>query len=432
MVAPAPVRWSGSYGGSGWDEFAALANTPDGHIIAVGTTTSPDGDFPAQPGKTGARLYSAVAASFTSDGKLVWARAYGGSKADGFTGVAVNPDGSIIVVGYTGSPDGDFPKTTNDQLGLAGQSDAVIAGLTPNGDLIWAKTYGGTRNDQFSAVAVGGDGSIALVGSTSSLDGSFPRPPLSGYNTGIIAKATPTGNITWAHTYASNDTLTGVAVAPDGSVIAVGSTASQLGGFQSQDTPEMAGSNPIAAEFTTDGTLIWSKAYGRQPGSTVSEFDSVTADTSGNIIAVGYSGATNGDFAVTHGVASADALVAKLNPNGALIWHQMIGGSGWDQFNSVTTTPDGDIIAAGYTTSNDGDFPTTDTSRGGAIAKVSSSGDLSWAKRLDGTSGETLLAIATLPTGGMAVAGHAYPSQPDINKTPNQAVPWHAVITVLS
>jgi len=95
------------------------------------------------------------------------ARAYGGSGTEQFTATAVAKDGSIIAAGETNSIGGDFPATK-------GAKDAVVAKISPDGALVWAKTYGGSGSDRFGAVAVAPDGSIIAVGSTDSIDGDFP------------------------------------------------------------------------------------------------------------------------------------------------------------------------------------------------------------------------------------------------------------------
>ncbi|MCL2783137.1 MAG: hypothetical protein FWD80_04085, partial [Propionibacteriaceae bacterium] len=264
---------------------------------------------------------------------------FGGTDDDAFNAVAVAPDGSIIVAGLIASVDGDFPATH-------GARDALIAKLGADGSLIWAKTYGGGGDDAFNGVAIAPDGSIIAVGNTTSTDGDFAR--VSGGEDAVIVKVSPdNGALVWAQVFGGelDDIFNAVAMAPDGAITAAGVTASTQGSLVATH----GGQDAVLVSFTPDGQPLWANNFG---GSGDDSFAGVAIAADGSIIAVGKSDSADGDFPNHNGVVN--AVAASFTPAGAMTWGRTYGGTGGDQFNAVTIGPDGALVAAGDTRSSDG------------------------------------------------------------------------------
>ena len=98
---------------------------------------------------------------------MQWAKtSHGSGGFDTYSGVAMAGGGSIIAVGDSGiASNTDWPN-------------ALITKYSPDGTLVWAKTFGGTGDDGFRTVALSGDGGIVAAGYNGSTDGDFP--PSSG------------------------------------------------------------------------------------------------------------------------------------------------------------------------------------------------------------------------------------------------------------
>jgi hypothetical protein len=62
---------------------------------------------------------------------------------------------------------------TGSTQGVGG--DAVLLKLSPDGVLVWQRRWGGGWSESGEAVAVAGDGSVYVVGGTSSLGAGGPR-----------------------------------------------------------------------------------------------------------------------------------------------------------------------------------------------------------------------------------------------------------------
>ena len=169
--------WIKNIGGSDFDQFRSVVQTPDGGFVAVGTTWSHNGDIPGKKGKL-----DAIIAKFTEDGDLVWIKNVGGSGRDVFWMVISAPDNSFVAVGNSSSNDGDIPG----HKGSSETYDALIARFDESGELVWIKNVGGSKGDRFNAVVLAPDGSFVAVGVSLSSFGVFSLN--KGSEDAIIAK----------------------------------------------------------------------------------------------------------------------------------------------------------------------------------------------------------------------------------------------------
>ena len=114
-----------------------------------------------------------------------WVATLGGSKYDYGYSIAVAPDGSVYVCGFTYSAD-------------TGSYDFLIAKFSSSGTLQWQKTLGGSGYDNGQSVAVAPDGSVYVCGYTSSAGAGSYDLLLAKITDSIIEKDTVTfGNFTF-------------------------------------------------------------------------------------------------------------------------------------------------------------------------------------------------------------------------------------------
>ena len=116
--------------------------------------------------------------------------------------------------------------------------------------------------------------------------------------------------------------------------------------------------------------------------------------------------ATDGGYAVagrtwSFGAGYVDLLVLKLNSTGAIQWARTFGGDTSDVASSIIQTTDGGYAVAGYTLSFGASYGSDDF----LVIKLNSSGGLQWAKTFGGTSSDGALSIVQTADGGYAVAG---------------------------
>jgi hypothetical protein len=136
------LQWAKTYGGTDDDKAYSVQQTSDGGYIVAGWTRS----FGA---------YDIFLIKTDADGNIIWAKTYGGIYWDKAYSVQQTSDGGYIVAGYTGS------------FG-AGSADIFLIKTDANGNIIWAKTYGGIDDDLASSVQQTSDGGYIVGGYTGS------------------------------------------------------------------------------------------------------------------------------------------------------------------------------------------------------------------------------------------------------------------------
>jgi len=137
------VQWAKTYGGTSDDWAYSVQQTSDGGYIVVGGTLS-----------FGAGWYDIFLIKTDAFGNVQWAKTYGEAGDDGAYSVRQTSDGGYIVAGYTWS------------FGAGG--DILLIKTDANGNVQWAKTYGGTGNDVAYSVQQTSDGGYILAGWTTS------------------------------------------------------------------------------------------------------------------------------------------------------------------------------------------------------------------------------------------------------------------------
>ncbi|NPA48129.1 MAG: CGP-CTERM sorting domain-containing protein [Thermococci archaeon] len=341
--------WIRTYGGTGKCVINDIKVLPNGDIIAVGYTNS-----------TGTGGYDALVMKLSSNGSVIWAKTYGGKKADEASAVALTSKGDIVVAGWTES------------FG-AGGKDAWVFELSQNGSIIWQRTYGGKKNEVARAVTVAESGDILVAGWSMSFTGP--------YNDTWVLKLSPNGSVMWTRLYKSGEEVKAIAATPDGNVVVAG--MSWYGGLW-------------VIKLDHSGRDIWQKSYMRDLNITRhllynenNEFpraNSVVVTRTGDIIVAG----TITGF----GAGGSDVWVLKLSPNGSVVWQKTYGSSADEGANALAVAPDGSIFVAGYSSFGSG---------GAWILRLTSNGSVVWTKFYEGNG--TANAIALTKSGGVIVAG---------------------------
>jgi hypothetical protein len=133
-------------GGSVADHAFAITVDAVGSAYVTGETLSPD--FPVQNAfqsvyKGG---YDAFVARLNAAGSaLIYSTFLGGSSDDTGSGITLDSAGNIYVAGQTDSE--DLPTLNAVHTAKAAGFDAIIAGLSPSGALLYSTYYGGNGDD---------------------------------------------------------------------------------------------------------------------------------------------------------------------------------------------------------------------------------------------------------------------------------------------
>jgi hypothetical protein len=396
-VCTGQYRWGALYGAA-MDQIATgVAADPQGDVVVVGWAAGAI-DFGGQPLAAGMGD-DIVIAKLDPSGKRLWSKRFGGAGDQAARGVAVDPQGNIVVVGdFAGTLDlGDGPVTVT--LPSAG---AFVLALDSSGNHLWSKTWSGTGEIRAEAVAVDTTGGVFVTG-LYNVDmvnlGGLPLPAAGGHDV-FIAKLDATGEHVWSHGYGNANEQVGNRVAVDstGDVVVCGNSTGNvnLGGAAlppvgtsdaflakykgSDGTPMLSLLAGQATKTTTCAGLavgktgsIWftGSSTGTPSGAYLNAYDPATSmfpvnkafagtstqggtglavDDAGNVVlvvpvitAVDFG---SGSIATTGAV---DVAIAKFDPGGGVIWARGFGGPASDQVpTGVAVDAGGNVFVAGY------------------------------------------------------------------------------------
>jgi hypothetical protein len=370
------ILWQTCIGGSGDGESArCIIPTKDGGYAVCGTTSSSDGDFFDYHDSVDAWV-----AKLNNQGRIEWIRCYGGTSYDGATSI-VETDEGFVFFGYTNSKSGDVSSCHYDPYyhnpPYIAKSDAWVVSLSPEGDILWQRCYGGSADDFANAT---GNISYPLIQTN---DGGYAFATQSNSNDGDV-----TGNHLDSAGHPTYDFW--------------------------------------VVKLNHIGSIEWEKTFG---GTSVEGPQSIIQTTDGGYAVAGATYSNDGDVSGLHpadlkGYVISNEWIIKLSSSGLLEWQRCLGGGGsstnGDYANSIIQTSDGDYIILGNTFSNDGDVsgnhwdslsPNTDQ----WVVRLTSDGKkIKWQRCYGGPAGEVLTSIIKTLDGGYILAGYAYMDGGDI------------------
>ena len=237
-----------------------------------------------------------------------WAHTWGGQWGEGAVDMAVDGQGDIYVLGETNS------------FG-AGSDDVLVLKYSPDGDVLWAKTWGTPVGESPAGFALV-DGGLLVVGDTYVSDAR--RDDV------FFLKYDLDGNLLWARVWGTPDYETVLAIAVDdqeniqvvGEWLVYGGEASLL-----------------AAKFTAEGHRIWAKTWRGDR----ERFAVCTAvDHDGGMLVAGRAQNLSGDH---------DVALLKYTTAGTLQWTKSWGGERDEWVTGLAAASGGGMWVVGSTRS---------------------------------------------------------------------------------
>ena len=412
-------------GGTDFDHGSAVAIDSDGNIYVAGIFAGTT-DFDPGPGAvplTAPVSGTVFVVKLDSTGSLLWARAFGQSNGERPVSLAVSQSQDVFVAGsFSVAADFDPGSTAFNLTPTNDSADTFVVKLDENGNLDWVRTFGGDGSHQSRAIALDASSNVYLVGrfiGSSDLKPGGGAPFGASGDEGYLVKIDSTGNFGWAKTFggAFSDITTGVALDSSGNIFVAGtysSTADLDPGPGAAAFTAMGMSDAFLVKLDPTGSYQWAKSFG---GTNSESTFSVVVDPSGDAILAGvFRG--SGDFDPNGGTVTLtsagdyDMAVAKVDPNGTLVWAKSFGGTDWDDAWGLATDGAGNVFVTG-TFGLSGDFdpgPATATlsvaSYGVYIVKLSSSGSYDWARAVGGASYDVGNSIAVDSLGNSYTTGY--------------------------
>ncbi|MDH4070918.1 MAG: hypothetical protein OEV30_10895 [Ignavibacteria bacterium] len=223
----------------------------------------------------------------------LWTRIYGGPFSD--LSVEQTADGGFILAGHTTS------------FG-AGDDDAWLLKTDSDGNILWAKLFGGILADQAWSVRQTSDAGYILTGETWSF-GVFNTADL------WLIRTDANGDTLWTRAFGSFPDERGRSVdeTSDGGCIVAGWTQPSIG----------ANLNLWLLKTDGNGDSVWTRTYGSSVG--IEEGRAVRQTADGGYIVTGITSSFGEGFD--------DAWLLKTDTIGDTVWTKTFGGTGFDQAN---------------------------------------------------------------------------------------------------
>ncbi len=323
--------------------------------------------------------------------KVFFSNHFGGSDLEQFFGGAACKNGDYILAGLSFSVDHDLLQPV-----MYDSANILIVRCDPNGNKIWAKTFGGSGYDKARYCFEDSDHNIIVVGGTSSSDGDITFN--QGDNDMIVLKLDPDGNIIWVKTYGGSDYESARfgRETTDGNYIITGYSSSDDYDIISGGRGRHDG---WLIKIDKAGDLIWTNTYG---GSEPDRIRCCVETPDGGFLFSGESSSDTLDCVGNHG--NADLWLGRVDSNGNLLWSKEYGGSGTDRSYHISSTPDGNYLVAVQTNSNDFDVTDAKGNFDCWLLKVDGNGNIIWDKTLGG-SGRDMIFNAFETSDGIFMGG---------------------------
>lgn len=272
------MLWQQTYGGSDDDKAYSCIQTNDGGYLVAGYTNSTDGDA---TGNTDIMNFWVLKTD--GNGSIQWQKSYGGNYVDIAKQIIAGADNSYTVIGYSSSTNGDV---TNNK----GFTDVWVINLSQNGNLNWQKNYGGSSSDEGKSIIRTDDNGYIFTGSTKSADADVTNN-IGGYDLWVV-KTNKTGNILWQKTYGGtkDDEGNTITATTDGYVISGGTRSND------NDVSGLHGSGYTddcwVINISESGVKTWQKVLGT---NMVENACAAVINSNGTITLAGQSNGTGGD-----------------------------------------------------------------------------------------------------------------------------------------
>ncbi len=391
-------KWDRTFGGGASDVVLNVEQIPNQEYVMVGATLSDFGYEKTQLSKGG---QDGWIVKVNKSGNKLWDKVFGGNGGESITGITSTDNNSFILSGLSNSGiSGD--KTEENK----GHYDYWIIKIDENGNKIWDKTFGGDNSDTPHEIRKTIDGNYIIGGSSrSGISGDKSETRFGGSDFWVV-KIDKDGNKIWDRTFGGsrNDILWTLFATSDNHYLLGGYSASDITG--NKTTTNRGGWDCWLIKIDENGNKIWDKTFGGNYNDLLYE---VQENDDGDYILGNWSATgINGDK-TEHSRGHYDYWLIKIDTNGNKIWDRTFGGSGADNLMTLTQTNDRGYILGGISLSEvNGDK--TENSRGDYdywIVKIDKDGNKKWDKTLGGEANDYIRNIFQTNENKIIIAGYS-------------------------
>ena len=289
--------WAKSMGETSYEYGSTIAIDLNGNIYTIGAFS---GTVDFDPGAGVSNRISAGAddvfvSKLDNNGNFVWAKSMGGAGAESGYSITLDSNSNFYITGQFQLTADFDPGAGISNLTSSGEDDIFISKLDANGNLLWAKSVGGTGVDYGNDIELDSSGNIYTMGHfQNTVD----------FNPSLI------------------DTL----------------NLTSAGGF-----------DIFVSKLDSGGNFLWAKNM----GGTSNDFGfNMVLDTYGDVYTTGsFQGTADFDPSVgvsnLTSVGAEDIFLSKLNATGNFVWNKGMGGTLGDQGFGIALDLIGNIYTIG-------------------------------------------------------------------------------------
>jgi hypothetical protein len=145
---------------------------------------------------------------FDPSGNFLWVKTFGAAGTDEAMGIVItDPSNNVYITGRFTSLNCDFnPDGPVDSHSTNGGQDSFVSKFSENGNFLWAKTWGGSGDDQSRALLMDNSGYLYVAGWYANTVDFDPGSAVSsktsnGLHDGFVSQFDSSGNINWVKTW---------------------------------------------------------------------------------------------------------------------------------------------------------------------------------------------------------------------------------------
>ena len=412
-LSEAAIVQAQGIGGTGQDYINSVADTNDGGYIAVGNFISDSIDLENGVTITNNGNQDGLIIKYSLEGMIEWAKVIGGKGDDEIDLVKTTSDGGYIVEGKFSS--GSLDLGNGIILNNSDYQNSMIIKYSSEGVTEWAKVIAETADVNITSMAETGDGSYIVLGefyNNISLENGVTLSS-KGESDGVLIKYDAKGEIIWAKSIGGTfyDWFNSAISTSDGGIIIVGQFRSDSIDLENGVSLTNKGtSNGMIIKYSSDGKLEWARGIGEEGWNTI---NSVVEANDGGYVVAGDFGSSyidlgNGINLTNKG--ETNVMLIKYNSYGKAEWAQGIGGTSADYIHSMIKTTDGGYLLGGRINSdiiNFGDDVILSKSGGtkAMLLKYDSEGRVEWGKIIDISAFDDLNSVVEINDGSYLVGG---------------------------
>ena len=342
---------------------------------------------------------------------LTWVRRAGGAGATVAPMAAAAQGDSIVVAGhFSGVFDVGSYRLTS-----VGGDDVFIAKYDRQGNVLWARSAGGTGDDYGRAITASSSG-IVVVGSFVGA-ATFGATILqsSGQDDAFVAKYDGAGNLVWIRSFGgtSADYADSAGLGPDDSILVAGNYRGTAAFDATHTLTSVGEADFLVAKYDAAGNVLWVLSEG---GPAADYVRGLAVGSDGRFALTGlFTGTcTFGEGANIQTLTvdqSNDIFVGAYQPSGELAWVRQVRSTVSNSPSVVAMDAQGNVYAgggvAGVVEFAAGiGFTTSTTNPDAFLAKYDATGSVGWARRGEGDAYDQTSDVAISPDGTILWTGY--------------------------